>query len=486
MNRFTFCLLVFVVVSSASAANAQRAGKGSYQPKILPPPVAAPSTVVDNQSFVGHYLRLEASTWFMNDQGNVLRDKTVSGTLDIHLGEETYQVVLGTYELSGGNQTAPVFNKAILDYRAYAVGDLRLVVFLKGIKKDRLLGALLKNIATSAIGIAGEKIGTLTTLGFSSVLTGAGQELFKGVQDTLKNGESPYPIFEEGGGLDFTIPRTELVGREKFYLAYKGDDISNKQVRVQNNGQGVYDVTIDNGVPLRQGAWILFRIVREDSYGNQRPWQPKAEAVRGDLDDLMQNWRLGAKTKQEVATTLNPTLRGETLADKVLAVRAEIRADGVLTPTEKTSQAGKLVALLEVAQDAAKVDNGFTRYFANRDQLVNSMREGVPSAPSIAREALLREALLVSEDTQATFRRNNLLNRFSEIRSQLGSEAFETLRWSTADTVKALPEFQKIPETRRKEIELALTSEPVAPPSETELWQRFAEIERAKQSRRPH
>lgn len=464
------CLVIFAIFLLAPAVLGQKAGKGSYDPIVLPPPVVA-GAQADNTPFAGHYIRLEASTWFMKDQDSLLSKKTISGTIEIHLGDEKYQLVMGSYPLSGGNQTAPLFNRAILDYRAYTKGDLRLIVFIKGIKTDKLLGRLLKNVASSAIGIAGEKLASVTTLGFSSILTGAQQDLFQGVQEVLRTGEDQYEVFAENNGLDFTIQQARLTGKEKFYLAYRGNPIRDRNVAVTQSGD-VFDVTVD-GAPLREGAWILFRIAREDSYGNPRAWQPKAEKAMADVDDLMQNWSLGAKTQTEVQTALTPTLRGETIADKMLAVRAEVRADEALTFNEKSLEAARLVAILQTARDASQVANGFTQYFTNVAALRTGLRSGTPPPTPEIRALVRNEMVSISTDAL----RNKLEVQFADV---FRGETIEKLNMNNMQSLKAQPDFQKLSPVRRNQLDLLLTSESPVYRADDDIWKAFAEVEKAK------
>jgi hypothetical protein len=167
-------------------------------------------------------------------------------------------------------------------------------------------------------------------------------------------------------------------------------------VKVIADGLGGYDVQVDNS-PLRQGAWVLFRISRESAYGNYRPWMARAEEVRNDLDKLMENWGLGGKTDAEVKTELEATLKGDHVADRILAMRSVIESDSVLSITEQGLEKTKLITLLTIAKAAAVKPNNSQEYFTEVKKFEDSLINGAVPTSEVARTVANQEFNLLEK-----------------------------------------------------------------------------------------
>lgn len=478
-KNLAFIALSIIFLSTAHA-DAQKAGKGSYEPRTQKLDGAA----VDKTPILPrqHYLRIEVPKWYVNNQSNFMKDKIVSGTVEIKIGEENYNAILGTFPLSGDNRTSPVFDRALVDNRVYNGGDLTIKVFIKGIKKDTVMGGLLKNLADTALNVAVGQVATMTGMGAIPALNDASKTLTAGVKETLNKGESQHGIFEESGGLEKTFRKSDLAewGNETFWIAYRGDSLSGKTVKVISDGQGSYDVQVDNS-PLRQGAWVLFRISRESAYGNYRPWMARAEQARNDLNSLMENWKFTAKTLAEVKTELGATLKGDHVADRILALRSVIESDSVLSVPEQGLEKTKLMTLLGLAIAATGKPEGYDNYFAEAKKFEDSLKKGTIPDSEIAKavatqefKLLERQAAEESEDTSI----------YTVITKGGADFLYSTSGTRTTDTSLMAAE-QQLEQAALKQTltQTAKSVKDATTLTETELWKQLGEVERAQKAK---
>lgn len=472
-----FLSIVFIITQSPPL-HAQKAGKGLYEPWTLDlDGASADLTPIIPRD---HYIRVEVPKWFINNRGNFLSSKIVSGTVEIGIGDESYNGILGTFPLSGDNKVAPVFNRAIIDNRVYNGGDLTFKVFIKGIKRDTAMGGLLKSLADTALNVAVGQVSTMTGLGAVPALNDASKTLTDGVKESLNKGESSYAIFEEGGGLQLTFNKQRLssFGRETFWLAYRGDSLVGKQVKIVPDAQGSFDVKTGDSF-LREGAWVLFRITRESAYGNARPWMLKAEQARKDLTRLMQDWQVGAKTHSQIKEELAATLKGDQVADRILALRSIIESDSALSSTEQAFETGRLIALLRLAQNASNEADGYSKYFTDLNDLQNALTAGtIPTSP-IARSVFANEVGLIATSASAVTDSESL-EFLLRSTGESATFAFSTTKDSTDTSLLAAEDrvTSKSKQTLAAFLEeRARSISNVSTMSEPQLWKRFGEIE---------
>lgn len=481
MRKNLALIVLFIIFLSSVHAHAQKAGKGTYEPRAL----KLEGTPADVTPILArkHYLRIEVPKWFVNNKSDFMNDKIVSGTVEIKIGDENYNAILGTFPLSGDNRTSPVFDRALVDNRVYNGGDLTIKVFIKGIKKDTVMGGLLKNLADSALNVAVGQVATMTGFGAVPALNEASKTLTAGVKETLNKGESQYGIFEESGGLEKTFRKADLAtwGNETFWLAYRGDTLSGKTVKIIADGQGSYDVQVDNS-PLRQGAWVLFRISRESAYGNYRPWMPRAEQARNDLTTLMENWKLKGKTQAEVKTELGATLKGDHVTDRILALRSVIESDTVLSLTEQGLEKTKLLTLLGLAIAATEKVDGYDEYFANVKKFEDSLIQGSVPTLAVAKTVASQEFKLLesqaSEESEELFIKTVINKGGAEFALSASDTPINDTSLMTAqqqqqgqDALKVL--LKKNAESVKEAVSL----------TEPEMWKQLGEVERAQRAK---
>jgi hypothetical protein len=301
-----------------------------------------------------HYLGLDAVRWYVNEQGHVLSKKMASGTVKLSLGEEEYVAGLGRYELEGGAYTAPVFNQLILPNRAYTGGQLTVKTYVRVIKSDTLLSKLLKDMAKASVTMIAGAVGAATAAGPLALLLKAGTSFTSGIEDILKQGEKGVTIFDPGG-LQVTLSSSDVKRRNTYLLVHRGAELDGKRLKLWKTAKGM---TVSyKGKLLRDGAWILYRLRRENVYGYYRPWQREARKLRGKLKDLITDLENGLMSREEAIKALDPSKKSHpNLASGVIDVRKQIRSDYVFTEKEMNSKAESLVEQLNAARDALKVD----------------------------------------------------------------------------------------------------------------------------------
>lgn len=474
MKKITLFLIVCIGILSVININAQKAGKGEYQPLVLKLDGKQDDTV--QFKFDENYIRIEEIAWYVNAQGDVLKDRMVSGTVKVQIGSESYESALPMYDLKGGTRTAPLFNRTVLYNRVYPGGDVKMTIFMGGIKKNTALGDLLTNLAKTAVDIGVGKVGTITSIGTNPALAAASQTLSGSIQGLLKTGESQYGIFQQNNGLEYTF-KTDLSGSENFLLAYRGDPLIESQVKIVSVGNTGYEVTV-NDTPLAQGAWVLFRITRMDAYNDVRPWTDKARKIKTALDELMDNWRVSAITKAEVVKSLTATTTSNSTADKLLAIRSEINADLALTASERTKWAGELVSLLLIAQEAAQEANataGVTKYKQNKAALQLAMKNGTPLQNDKVKNAFNEEFKLARQEDETAFVQNFKMT-FADTKPTLKAKFTSLMSISGITVLSKDKEFKKLSSQRQKEIEKVAQFQLPPIPNEAELWKRFGKI----------
>lgn len=476
-NLTAYCLACIFFLFSAGVAFAQKAGGGQYDPHILP---AITPTSQGRFEKGKHYVRVEASSWFANNESNFLRNKLVSGTVSIDMGSgNVYQFVLDQYPLSNGNKIAPVFNQAILQNYVYRGENINVTVFLKGIKNNTAVGDLISNLASSSLNLANGAVGAMTAVSASPFLSNASKSLFDAGQKILNGGENQTEIFSEGGGLKIGIDKSKLVGTDVFLVAYRGNPIAENQLTIAQR-DGIYVVNVGD-LPLRQGAWVLFHIMREDQYEGARSWEAKESKVREDLDSLMQNWQIRKVTKADVGNELTATVKSTTLADRIVAVRDEISRDEASTLTERIYYAGRLNALLVAAQEAAGSENGFTTYFKKRDDTNKDIHNGKAPDDAAVATAYIQESSRIARESE--------INSIHSVRKKLGPLASEFgfiqrsilvggMTQLMSDLQRNQP-YQRLPTAARVELTAMIKSLAVQEDPGSSLWQDLGNLSRA-------
>lgn len=339
-----------------------------------------------------HYVGIDAVRWYLNKQGNVLHKRMASGTFEIILENETYTGGLGTYELERQARTAPVFDLPILNNRVFRGGRITIKVYVKAIEEDKLLGSLLRDMSKASIDVLAGAISAATATGPLGALLTVGNNLVGGVKKILEEGSRPLTVLEPSG-VCLNVPLTNLKGAQNYVLIHRGAVLKQDGLEVTKQG-AVVDV-LYQGQPLQDGAWILLRLRREDSYGDPRPWDKAAEEAREAIDGLLDSVRLGSASLDTAQKALSPGAPGSpSVYDKVMSVVSQVRADYALAERETIKIAGSLTGLLGVAKKAIE-DNKVSIYYKAREEAMKSLADGYKPSGIIG-AALKNEALFVS------------------------------------------------------------------------------------------
>jgi hypothetical protein len=321
-----------------------------------------------------HYVGLDAVIWFVNQQGGFFTDRMVAGTVEIALNGSAFPVVLGQYELKGGQQIASIFDRALISSSPYKSGRIVLKTTIQGNKSNTMAGALLKQVAAATLTAVAGAV-TLETGGLGGVaLSTAGGVLVKGVQQALDdNSDRKVTIFDS---FEVTIdPPSELRGSQSYLLIHRGsDNLDASKLKIVSGAQGT-DVNYD-GSPFRDGAWLLIRLRRlEDYHGDPRPWSSAYDNIQLEFVDLFNQWATQQKTVDEVKQQLRPTTTGNpTLADELVALSRRISADEALIIRDRKKYSAVLYSYLNAANKAAAANDPgeFTKIEGGITQTVRS------------------------------------------------------------------------------------------------------------------
>jgi hypothetical protein len=346
------------------------------------------------------YIGIDAVRWYLNEQGNLFHNRMASGTFEISLENETYSGGLGTYELKGQARTAPVFDLPILNNRVFRGGRISIKVYVKAIEDDTLLGSLLRDMSKASIGVLSGAISAATATGPLAALLTISGNLVAGVKKILEEGSRPVTVLEPSG-VSLNVPLTELKGAQNYVLIHRGAVL--KQAGLEVTQQGAVVDVLYEGQPLQDGAWILLRLRREDSYGDPRPWDKAAEEAREAIDGLLDSVRLGSASPDSAQKALSPGTPGSpSVYDKVMSVVNQVRADYALAEREAIKIAGGLIGLLGVAKKAIK-GNEVSIYDKAREAAMKSLSGGFKPSGIIG-AALENEAFFVSLDREPSLR----------------------------------------------------------------------------------
>jgi hypothetical protein len=308
-----------------------------------------------------HYLGVDAVAWYINRESSFFADRMASGTLQITLssGLEQYQAALGTFELKGGSKTAPVFQQPVLPDRNFLGGPIMLNASLTAIKKDNVLGSLLKSAANASLGIVAGMVQTASLTGPAKLLSAAGDELVSGVKKILSDtAPKREPLFDFSG-LQYSLKPGELVGDQIYLLLHRGAPLDESALTVKNTGQ--LELPYLGGNVVDDGAWLLLKLRRGDVFSGVREWFTQTRALRSEIDALVADVAAGVIPKVEALKQFNLSTSGSTtLYDKFAKLRTVIQNDGVLTELEAGTFVGELSGSLAAAKAAISKTSGET------------------------------------------------------------------------------------------------------------------------------
>lgn len=374
------------------------AGRGEHQVYRV---MAQDSNDTGKLTARNHYVGVDAVAWFINKESGWFTDLMASGTLDIKLanGHERYQVALGTFELKGGSRTAPIFERPVIPDRNYRGGPITFGASLTAIKRDTVLGGLLRSAANASLGIAAGMVATAGVAGPAKLLTAAGEDLISGVQRVLEEtGERREPLFDFSG-LESTLLPEQVVGPSVFLLMHRGMQLDDKKLTIKPQGQ-LHLPFYDNR-PLEDGAWLLLRVRRADEYSGVREWYEDARALRASITSLVNDVANGFRDKDEALKEFQPTTVGsKTLFDQFSKLRTIIYADGVLSEREASLNVAGLTTMFASASKAIR-DNNPTAFNVEMKSLLSAISVGKQPESPLGNVFLNEVSSLVSARKQS-------------------------------------------------------------------------------------
>lgn len=298
-----------------------------------------------------HYVAISASSMFVNKQSNWLSQKSVTGLISIKVGnQEEMKVALNCYELENGQRRSPFTNKELMPVSKYTGGNIKIVAYLNGLKKDKQLKILLSSAADASLGIVKSMAMTPVSAALSP-LQAAGSSLIDGVKNIITDhSDKDFTIFDPKSGYDHTIDAASLKGDEFYVLLHRGSKLDKAKVSVLKDADIEYAQY--DGQPLEDGAWILLQINRVKDFPFDREWKPAFHQLRDNLHNLITDvFDTGLKTAEEAKKEFKTSEDNrETISDKFVALRKTIQSDQALIENEKKA----LVAVMTRGFVAAK------------------------------------------------------------------------------------------------------------------------------------
>lgn len=327
-----------------------KAGEGNPQRFIITDPVGKAKPFEKGS----HYVGIDAAVWFVNQQSSFFTDRMVVGTVEITLNGVVFPVVLGQYELKGGQQIAAIFDRALISSWPYRSGEIVVKSTIQCNKSNTMAGTLIKQVAAATLTAVAGAV-TLETGGVGGVaLSAASGVLVKGAQQALSdNSDKKIPILDS---FEVKIdPPNDLRGSQSYLLIHHGSDgLDGAKFKIISGANGS-DVFYGEN-PFRDGAWLLIRFRRSEEYGGDpRPWSSASEKIRLEIQNLFQQWEASQKTVDEVQRQLLPNESGNpTLADDLVALSRRIISDEALIFRDRNKHSAVLYSYLNAANSAVK------------------------------------------------------------------------------------------------------------------------------------
>jgi hypothetical protein len=345
-----------------------------------------------------HYLQIIARTWYVNKESGWFYKRSAVGTVAITLGagsyEQRFEIVLGTYDLSGGSRYAPVFQTPLLSATPYPGGFVTVQAHLSGVKKETELLTMFRGAASASLGIVSGMVQAGGTTGVSATLVPAAGALFGGVTQVLRQADPADRIFDPHSGIQMSLSARDISSDSFHLLLHRGADLDASRLVVDEKS----GIVLHDGQPLEDGAWVLFQLNRLTETPDPRPWHQPAQDLRLELDNLFYDLKADIYDQQRALTELLPSTHKNTLWNRLHLLRANIESDTAIT--EVTARAAKaLLANRFLLAKRAIATNDPDAYFRGVAELRASL---LPSLSLRAERGHLRaprEAVSIDEDT---------------------------------------------------------------------------------------
>lgn len=345
--------VAFAILAAASAPAFAKTvdlvgGKGNPAVNHFAKDASDTDTFLPNQG----YLSIYAISWYVNDQDSCWYNKSVAGTLEVDIGSSKYPVVLGQFDLSGGQRVSGIFDKPILPMVPFDNSDITITTVFQGHKTDTALGLVLKGAAEASLSVVSSAVGA-TSAGMASSLLGAvAGKLVSGAQSALQKTEKIQALYNSQD----TIRSSDLKGKETYYLFRRGrDGLDDNKFSVQS---GTFDLYYDNK-PFKDGAWLLIDVVRSAAYlGSPRAWSSDWKLALANFAVLCEGWKDGSVPLENVKSELLPASGGkQSVSDALRAVRATIASDFGLIQSDREHLMNTITAKLISANKAVLANN---------------------------------------------------------------------------------------------------------------------------------
>lgn len=329
------------------------AGKGNpHVYKFLPEPKDDPLTEDK------HYIRVDVVSWFVNEQSNWRNKFSASADLRIGMleGRLEYLVGLGVFNLSGGTRFAPGFDQAVLPWRSYPGGDIKITARLNVTEKNTTVTTLLQNSMNVSLGLVAGMVQTATQVG-SDILMKTGGELIKGVREVLMQQKGLNNIFQENG-IQAAIDKAEFTGDYMYILLHRGSDLDKSQIEIKTEHNGFEAVPVmksTEGVPteiLIDGAWILLSLRKSDTYQSVRDWKERKRSFFAKIKEVVNDVEVNRIAKDEGLKKLEPNDDESSIMGEYFLLRAIILTDGVINQNQADNEVRELRKYIQDAKNA--------------------------------------------------------------------------------------------------------------------------------------
>ncbi|HEX3625144.1 MAG TPA: hypothetical protein VH280_06950 [Verrucomicrobiae bacterium] len=321
------------------------------------------NTSGDNTKFdqQNDYVRIDAVSWFVNKQGNWIKSVIASGSVSITVDGTAYSFPLGGYALAKGAKTAPIFELPLIPTTPWDGSPITFGAKLVGLRNDTTFGAILQQLANTAVSYGSAALGTASFMtaypGLSQVSSSLTQTADSLVQ---KLGSDEVPIFDQTSGIAATLYSQELYGNQFFILFYKGRQLDQSRLDISTNDSGVQEV-LENGKKLQDGAWILFRVTRENNYAGPRPWTDQLNQALNQLDVQMKLFQADPTTGDTVIKSLQNTGQNtgkpQSLGDQFTFIGNLINQDMALTEKQRLAELTRVGLYPTFAKKAIQGNN---------------------------------------------------------------------------------------------------------------------------------
>jgi hypothetical protein len=343
---------------------------------------ATDNTKFDQQN---DYVRIDAVSWFVNKQGNWIKSVVASGSVSITVDGTAYSFPLGGFALAKGAKTAPIFELPLIPTTPWDGSPITFGAKLVGVRNDTTFGAILQQLANTAVSYGSSALGTASFLtaypGLSQVSSSLTQTADSLVQ---KLGADQVPIFDATSGIAATLYSQELYGNQFFILFYKGHKLDQSSLNISTNDSGVQEV-LENGKELQDGAWILFRVTREDDYAGPRPWTDQLNQALNQLNVQMKLFQAapdpttGDTIINSLQNTGQNTGKPQSLGDQFTFIGNLINQDMALTEKQRLAELTRVGLYPTLAKKAIQ-NNNADNFFNDVATLENPAQTANPPA----------------------------------------------------------------------------------------------------------